>query len=88
MGIGGTNNGFPRHPSERPILPGSYRTTIGGVGAILCGLGALGKCIKDFLDNGTLNVDEIGVALGLVSAGWVGLTARDNKVSSEQAGAK
>lgn len=79
MGVKGT---------REPLIHGSYRTTIGGVGAILCGLGALGKCINDFLDTGSLNFDEIAFALGLVSAGWVGLTARDNKVSSEKAGAK
>jgi hypothetical protein len=88
MGLGGLRNGLPQHPADKPLLPGSYRTTLGGVGAILCGLGALGKCLKDFLDSGTLNIDEIGLALGLVSAGWVGLTARDNKVSSEDVKAK
>lgn len=66
----------------------SIKTTLGGVGAILAGLGILGKCINDMLESGSLNLEEAGVGLGLISSGVVGLAARDNGVSSEDAGAK
>ena len=60
----------------------SWKTTLGGVGALLT---AAGMIVHNLQVGNWDNYKEI---IGLVTAGWIGLHARDNNVTSEQAGAK
>lgn len=63
----------------------SYRTTITGVVAILSGLAAIGTALvaKD-----GPNMEAVGAGITGIATGIGLLCARDNKVTSEQAGAK
>jgi hypothetical protein len=63
----------------------SYRTTLAGIGAILAALG--GACSLLFDNNPATNPDWTAT-IAAVTAGIGLLAARDNKVSSEQAGVK
>ena len=67
------------------IKKGSWRTTAAG---LLTGLASLAIQASYFLDDNPLtvvNFNEVWIAIGVIS---VGLSARDNSVSSEQAGVK
>lgn len=63
----------------------SWRTTVAGVAAFLAALFADIKAVSDDDPETKPNI-EMTVALGAVAIGLI--TARDNKVSSERAGAK
>jgi hypothetical protein len=63
----------------------SWQTTVAGVTAILAIVVGVVKVLTD--GDPATNPDWNAVVAGL-SAGVVGLCARDNKVSSEQAGVK
>lgn len=63
----------------------SWKTTLAGVGGICAGIAAL---ISSLTGGDQIDWNAASVALGLVSAGITGLFARDNNVSSEDAGAK
>ena len=63
----------------------SWRTTVAGVGTILASVGFALKAIFD--GDPTTNVDFPVLVAG-ITAGIGLITARDNKVSSEEAGAK
>jgi hypothetical protein len=62
----------------------SWKTTLGGVAAILAGLGLIAKMVSE----GNYDAEKILGALTAIGAGFTGIFARDNNVSSEQAGAK
>jgi len=66
-------------------MKGSWRTTTAGIGAILI---ALGSALSAQFDNDPATVPDWGSLIAAVVAGVGLLNARDNKVSSEQAGAK
>lgn len=67
-----------RIPKEAEKMFGkNWKTSMGGIVAILGGLAAIGKCVLD----GHLTVECIGPALGAIGAGWVGLAAKDHDTS-------
>ena len=66
-------------------LSGSWRTTLGGVAVILA---TVANAIKAVTDNDPATNLNWEVLVAGISAGLAMIAARDNKVSSEQAGAK
>jgi len=63
----------------------SWRTSLGGLGMILS---AVGFALKASFDNDPSTVINIEGTIAAISGGLALLFARDNKVSSEDAGAK
>jgi len=63
----------------------SWKTTTAGVGAILV---ALGSAMTAMFDADPLTVPDWGAVVAAIIAGIGLITARDNDVTSEQAGAK
>lgn len=66
----------------------STKTTIAGIVAILTGLGMLGKIIADFSAGVPVSYEQVAVAVGSIVTGLGLIAARDNDVTSEEAGAK
>lgn len=66
----------------------SWKTTLGGLIALVTGILMLLKIINKIYLGEPLGADELAVAISAVSAGFVGIKARDNNVSSEEAGIK
>lgn len=66
------------------MIQGSWKTSLGGMGALLGGLALLCKAL------GAEHSDpqQLLEAFALVSAGFTGIFARDNNKSSEDVGAK
>jgi len=62
----------------------SWKTTTAGIGAILI---AVGSALSAQFDNDPTSVADWGAVIAAVIAGVGLLFARDNKVTSEQAGA-
>jgi hypothetical protein len=62
----------------------SWKTTAAGVGAILI---AVGAAVSSQFDNDPATVADWGAVVAAVLAGIGLIFARDNKVTSEQAGA-
>lgn len=69
----------------RSMLKGSYRTT--SLGLLTIASAVIGY-LKAAIDNDPSTVPNWEVASVGIAAGWGLLTARDNKVSSEDAGLK
>lgn len=65
-------------------IKGSWRTTAGAIGIVLSTIAYVVKQLSD--GDPTTNIDFTMVMAGL-SGAWAAWKARDNKVSSEQAGA-
>ncbi len=65
------------------MFKGSWKTTLGGIAGILAGITAL---IHVFLKS-PIDTNGLVEGLGMIGAGWVGIMARDNNVTSEQIGA-
>lgn len=63
----------------------SWKTTAGGVGSLFAGLAMIAR---GFAGDTPLSMEEWAAAVGLITGGLGMLFARDNDVSSEQAGAK
>jgi len=63
----------------------SWRTTTAGIAAIVV---AVGTAVVALFDADPLTIPDWGAVAAAVMAGIGLLAARDNKVSSEQAGAK
>lgn len=63
----------------------SWKTTAAGVSAIII---AIASVVQAQFDGDPATVPNYEAALAAVMAGLVGLFARDNDVSSEQAGVK
>jgi hypothetical protein len=63
----------------------SWRTTVAGIGAILV---AIGGALSATFDNDPATVADWTAVVAACIAGFGLIFARDNKVSSEQAGAK
>lgn len=63
----------------------SWRTTAAGIGAILV---AVGSAVSAMFDNDPATIPDWGACIAAIIAGIGLIMARDNKVSSEQAGAK
>lgn len=63
----------------------SWKTTIAGIGAILV---AAGSALSALFDMDPQTVPDWGAVLSAIIAGIGLITARDNNVTSEQAGAK
>lgn len=63
----------------------SWKTTAAGVGAILV---AAGSAMSAMFDNDPATVADWGAVIAAVIAGIGLISARDNNVTSEQAGAK
>jgi hypothetical protein len=63
----------------------SWRTTVAGIGAMLV---AIGGAISATFDNDPATVADWTAVIAACIAGFGLLFARDNKVSSEKAGAK
>ena len=63
----------------------SWRTTTAGIAAIVV---AIGTAVSALFDADPLTLPDWGAVAAAVMAGIGLLAARDNKVSSEQAGAK
>lgn len=67
------------------VKKGSWKTTLSGLGPGVAVLLMQLSYLIDGKPETVVNFSEIAVALGVL---FVGLSARDNSVSSEQAGAK
>lgn len=63
----------------------SWKTSAGGIGMILT---AAGMIIKAYADGDPATVPDWPVLMPQIMGGLALLCARDNKVSSEEAGAK
>ena len=63
----------------------SWKTTAAGIGAILV---AVGSALTAMFDADPATTADWGAVIAAVIAGIGLITARDNNVSSEQAGAK
>lgn len=63
----------------------SWRTTAAGIGAILI---AVGGALSATFDNDPTTVADWSAVIAAAIAGFGLIFARDNKVSSEQAGVK
>jgi hypothetical protein len=63
----------------------SWRTTTAGIAAIVV---AIGTAVGALFDADPLTLPDWGAVAAAVMAGLGLLAARDNKISSEQAGAK
>jgi hypothetical protein len=63
----------------------SWRTTTAGIAAIVV---AIGAAVGALFDADPLTLPDWGAVAAAIMAGIGLLAARDNKVSSEQAGAK
>jgi hypothetical protein len=63
----------------------SWKTTTAGIGAILV---AIGAAMKAMFDNDPSTVPEWGAVVAAIIAGIGLIAARDNNVTSEQAGVK
>ena len=66
----------------------SWKTSLGGIAAGLVGLGMLGNVIKNFLTGEPVSMEQVAFAIAAIGAGFTGIFARDNDVTSEEAGAK
>jgi len=66
-------------------MKGSYKTTLAGVGAILVAGGSLMQAI---FDGNPATVPDYAALVAAIVAGLGLIFARDNGVSSEQAGVK
>ena len=66
-------------------LSGSYRTTALGVATIIT---AVGTCAKALFDGDPSTNPDWTTTSTAIMAGWGLIVARDNKVTSETAGAK
>lgn len=62
----------------------SWKTTVGGVGAILA---AVGAALQQLFDNNPATNPDWSVVASAVMIGFGLIFARDNNVSSEEAGA-
>jgi hypothetical protein len=67
------------------IKGGSWRTTVAGVAAIVV---AVGTAVTALFDNDPVTIPDWGAVAAAVMAGLGLIAARDNRVSSERAGAK
>lgn len=77
---------------ENKMKTKSWRTSLGGVGMILAGLSGLVALITKVVNEGTAAINEQSIsaatlAFGSISGGVALIFARDNRVSSEMAGA-
>lgn len=66
----------------------SWKTSVGGTVAVLSGLGMLGKILNDFANGQPIQFQEIAIAISTIGGGLGLIAARDNDVTSEEAGAK
>lgn len=62
----------------------SWKTTVGGIGAILA---AIGGALNLLFDNNPATNPDWGIVATAVMTGFGLIFARDNNVSSEEAGA-
>jgi hypothetical protein len=62
----------------------NYKTTLGGVAAMLAGLSMLVSILQGNGSDG----QTWALAIGLIGAGWAGITGRDADKSSEDSGVK
>jgi hypothetical protein len=67
------------------IKGGSWRTTVAGIAAIVV---AVGTAVTALFDNDPVTIPDWGAVAAAVMAGLGLIAARDNRVSSERAGAK
>ena len=70
--------------NERRNMNASWKTTASGVASILAGLGILAECAA----SGNWDTTKITAAFAAISTGIGLLFARDNDVTSRQAGAE
>jgi hypothetical protein len=66
----------------------SWKTTIMGIVAVLSGLGMFGKIISDFAAGRPVGFEEVSIAVATIGTGLGLIAARDNDVTSEDAGAE
>lgn len=67
------------------MLKGSWKTTTAGIAAIVA---AIATAVASQLDEDPSTVADWAGVFALLTAGIIGLVARDNKVSSEDVGVK
>lgn len=65
----------------------SWKTSLSGIAALLVSIGAVGKIIADFVSGEPVSFEQLSFAAIAVSVAFTGLFARDNNVTSEEAGA-
>ena len=66
----------------------SWKTTLGGIGGLLVAIGALGSIAVSYANGEPISIMQAMAALGGISTAITGLSARDNDVTSEDAGAR
>ena len=81
-----------KYLEEKMLQNTSWRTTTGGIGMILGGLGVLGGLLLKISNEGLSAIDQSAITAGSaafasISGGVALIFARDNKVTSEQVNA-
>lgn len=66
----------------------SWKTSLGGIAALLVAIGALGKIAMDFANGEPVSMEQWTVAVLAIGGAITGLSARDNDVTSSEAGAE
>lgn len=66
----------------------SWKTTLGGAGGLVVAAIALLTVVSGFLNGDPITLTQVIAVIGGVSTAVTGLSARDNDVTSEDAGAK
>jgi len=63
----------------------SYKTTMSGIVSILGGVGLI---LSMFTGDGAFSMETVSAGIGMITAGFGLILARDSDVSSEESGAK
>lgn len=66
----------------------SWKTTLGGIAGLLVALGALGSIGVSFVNGDSVSFAQLMIVVSGISGAITGLSARDNNVTSEDAGAR
>lgn len=66
----------------------SWKTSTAGVVALLVAVGSLINLVNSFLEGQPITFEQISVAVVAVTVAATGIFARDNNVTSEEAGAE
>jgi hypothetical protein len=66
----------------------SWKTTMGGIGALLVALGSIGKIIVDYVNGNGVDPTQLMIAFAAISSAVGLIAARDNDRTSEDVGLK
>ena len=66
----------------------SWKTTLGGAGGLVVAFIALFSMLNGFMTGDAITLTQVMAVIAGFSTGLAGISARDNDVTSEDAGAK